>query len=77
MSTTTEILQDAISKHITAIRRLFKPETNIHVTVVCRAPNDPNGGCLVGMDDEEDLIAEIRRRCDPNGDNEVLPARKP
>lgn len=75
MSETTGILQRAISDHITDIRRLFPPD--YQVTVICRSPIDPDGGCMVGNDDPEEVIVEIRRRMDPDGRNEVLPGRKP
>lgn len=71
MSEATELLQQVISNYITEIRRLFK--CDIQVTVVCRDPANPDGGCMVGNDEPEDVIAEIKRRANPNGRNEVLP----
>lgn len=71
MSATTELLQRAISDHITEIRRMFK--TDHQVTVICRSPTDPDGGCMVG--NPEEVIAEIWRRTDPARGNEILEGR--
>lgn len=62
----TVALHDELAKHLDRIKRAFKPGSR--VTLVIRNPGiSDEAGVVIGDDDLDEAVAEIRRRQYPHG----------